>query len=256
MRLTPRQQREKQVYDTLARNAKIIIIGDTFPIPNREAADFFPYFLKQIGEVKNEKILEIGSGPGFLSCWLTRLGANVQGIDVSENFVDIAVKTAKQNNLSNNVHFQVATAEKLPFENESFDIIVGNQILHHLEIPAASKEIYRVLKSGGRAVFCEPIGFSKKMERFKSWVKKSLNHPDHRETPDEKILNRGDFDILCQNFRQVEWRGFQLFATKIARLIPLPDFIFYPLLKLDWLIMWIFPWFRGAARLMVAKLEK
>ncbi len=257
MQLTPRQQREKQVYDSLAAEAEVPKITAKFPLPNREHSDFFPFFLEQIGEVRGKKILEIGSGSGYLSCWLARQGAEVVGIDISEKFCAIARQTAEQNNCSKNTGFRVETAENLSFPDEKFDLVVGNQILHHLEIPQAAAEIQRVLQPHGRAVFCEPMGLSGAVEFCKSFIKKTLRHADHRHTPDEKILDKNDFAQLQRPFGRTRWRAFQLFVTKLTRFWPsMPDWIFYPLLALDKALLRVLPFLKTGARLAVIVLEK
>lgn len=257
MTLTSRQKTEQQIYNQLADQSSPSQIGTDFPLPNREHSDFFPFFLSQIGNVQNKSILEIGSGNGYLSCWLAKKGAWVAGIDVSQKFVQLANQTASQNQVSDSTLFQVAVAEKLPFEDNTFDLIVGNQILHHLEIAPASSEISRVLKPGGKAIFCEPIGLSPSLEKLKTATKKFLKHQDHRHTPDEKILDQTDWQTLQIPFSKIQWKGFQLFSTKLTRLWSgMPDLIFHPLSKTDQGILTIFPFLKKLSRLAVIILTK
>ena len=54
--------------------------------------------------------------------------------------------------------FHVASGEKLPFVDKSFDLVVGKAVLHHLDPVAGSRELARVLAPGGRAAFSEPLG--------------------------------------------------------------------------------------------------
>lgn len=105
-------------------------------------------------------------------------------------------------------------------------------------------------------ILVEPIGFSHTVETFKTITKKLLRHADHRHTPDEKILDHRDFTALKKPFKACKWRGYQLFATRITRVIPLPDWLFYPLLRLDATIMRLLPFLRSFCRMAVIILQK
>ena len=56
------------------------------------------------------------------------------------------------------VECTVANGEELPFPDDSFDAVWGNAILHHLDLARAGRELFRVMKPGAVAVFCEPWG--------------------------------------------------------------------------------------------------
>jgi ubiquinone/menaquinone biosynthesis C-methylase UbiE len=104
------------------------------------------------------KILDYGSGRGEFSIFLAKLGAEVVGIDIGEDLVKLATITAKQNEVD--CSFICGSIDDLPFDDASFDTVVGCAILHHLPkqgVKKAIHEAYRVLKSGGTAYFTEPI---------------------------------------------------------------------------------------------------
>ena len=63
---------------------------------------------------------------------------------------------AKEINYANHVIFKVANAEELPFQAESFDIILGNSVLHHIDLKKTFPGIKRILKKNGRLFFSEP----------------------------------------------------------------------------------------------------
>lgn len=106
----------------------------------------------------DEKVLEIGSGPGRLSIEIGKLLPNgeVVGIDISENMLKLASAKAEELKVGN-VKFVVGDALNLKFPDESFDVVVTSQLLHW--IPDAHKflfEIYRVLKTGGKIGLISP----------------------------------------------------------------------------------------------------
>ena len=100
-----------------------------------------------------EAVLDIGSGLGvdsFIASAATGPGGSVIGLDISRREVEHATTRAKTRGLVN-VKFVNADMEKMPFEDNSFDVIVSNGafcLAPNKE--SAFKEIYRVLKPGGR----------------------------------------------------------------------------------------------------------
>ena len=118
----------------------------------------------QIGEYRNQatqlteglpagaKVLEVAPGPGYLAIEMARLGrAQVTGLDISRTFVQIATDNARQAGVS--VDFRQGDAAVIPFEAESFDLIVCQAAFKNFIHPASAlDEMHRVLRSGGTAV--------------------------------------------------------------------------------------------------------
>jgi len=104
----------------------------------------------------NEVVLDVCTGPGEPALTIASMvnpGGRVVGVDLSSNMTDTARKTAAKRNLSN-VEFITMDAEKLEFPSERFDLAVscfGFQIV--TDPVAAAKQIFRVLKPGGRGGF-------------------------------------------------------------------------------------------------------
>ena len=80
--------------------------------------------------LKNLKILDIGCGGGLVSEPMSRLGANVTGIDASDKNIEIAKSHAKKNNL--NINYLNAQPENLKLKNE-FDIILNLEVIEHVK---------------------------------------------------------------------------------------------------------------------------
>jgi SAM-dependent methyltransferase len=100
----------------------------------------------------------------------------------------------------------VADGEELPFPDDSFDGVWGNAILHHLDLARAGRELYRVMKPGGVAVFCEPWGGNPAL----AFARRFLPYPGKERTPDEVPLTRRDLAPLRAVFSVLECQGFQL----------------------------------------------
>jgi ubiquinone/menaquinone biosynthesis C-methylase UbiE len=99
--------------------------------------------------------LEIGSGTGYFSLNLLQLGLieRLVATDISPGMLGELAATAERLGLE--VETETTDAERLPFENESFDLVFGHAVLHHLpDLPRALAELRRVLRPGGILAFC------------------------------------------------------------------------------------------------------
>jgi ubiquinone/menaquinone biosynthesis C-methylase UbiE len=97
------------------------------------------------------RVLEVAPGPGYLAIEMARLGFHVTGLDISRTFVQIGNENAGEAGVS--VDFRHGDAAVMPFEGESFDLIVCQAAFKNFTQPAgALDEIYRVLRKGGTAV--------------------------------------------------------------------------------------------------------
>lgn len=97
--------------------------------------------------------LEIGPGPGYLGLeWLNKTkDTSLTGLEIREDMINMAVRNRKDYGMEKYLQFVTGEAEKMPFDDESFDGIFSNGSLHEWTDPLeVFKEIYRVLKPGGR----------------------------------------------------------------------------------------------------------
>jgi SAM-dependent methyltransferase len=99
--------------------------------------------------------LEIGAGTGYFSLNLLRQGilSDVTCTDVSAGMLETLSASAERLHLD--VDTAVCDAENLPFENNTFDVVFGHAVLHHIpDLERAFGEFRRVLKPGGLVAFC------------------------------------------------------------------------------------------------------
>jgi ubiquinone/menaquinone biosynthesis C-methylase UbiE len=116
------------------------------------------------GEVFGDA-LEIGSGTGYFSLNLLQLGTieRLTATDISPGMLNRLATTAEALGLEAET---VATeAEELPFEDESFDLVFGHAVLHHIpDLDRAFAEFRRVLRPGGAIAFCgEPSRYGDRL---------------------------------------------------------------------------------------------
>lgn len=122
--------------------------------------------------VKGEKLLEVGPGPGYVAIELARLLPEVRivGLDVSATMVEIAARNVAEHGVSERVSFERGNADRVPFEDSSFDFVISCGSLHHWQKPGQIfREIRRVLKPGCRAMISD-LRRNVPKERIGEWV--------------------------------------------------------------------------------------
>ncbi|HEX4564182.1 MAG TPA: class I SAM-dependent methyltransferase [Solirubrobacteraceae bacterium] len=154
--------------------------------------------IKSFYDPAGKVVLDYGCGPGYLTTYLIANGAvSVTGIDVSEGEIEQARAKAEHEGLAPVTRFLVADAHATEFPDDSFDLIVGDSILHHLDMRVALAEIRRILRPGGRAVFMEPMWHNPILR-----IGRALT-PTAR-TPDEHPLTTRDWELCAQLFGDFE----------------------------------------------------
>ena len=126
--------------------------------------------------------LELGCGTGFFLLNLKQAGVLDEGhvTDLSPGMVEVAVRNAQ--GLGFAVEGRVADAESIPYADDTFDLVVGHAVLHHIpDLDLAMREVMRVLKPGGRFVFAgEPTEkgdwVARRLSRATWWAAKKVTH--------------------------------------------------------------------------------
>ena len=107
-------------------------------------------FLDDLPLKPEAKVLELGFGGGMTSAKIIERGYSLYGIDISRKLCKLANKVCQNINSTPKYHFMVGDAEKINFNSNSFDCVIGLGVLHYLESPEKCLiEIQRVLKPGG-----------------------------------------------------------------------------------------------------------
>lgn len=165
----------------------------------------------------SSRALEYGCGPTGLACNLADRGVCVTGIDISDVAVKISSERALAEGLADRANFCRMDAEKLDFSSESFDLIFGASILHHLDLSIAIPELGRVMARSGRAVFLEPLGHNPFINAYRRLT------PNAR-TADEHPLTRRELRQLEESFESVNVRYFCLTSLLAIPLHGRPGF--------------------------------
>lgn len=161
-----------------------------------------------LGDLRGRRVLEYGCGVGEISTLLAKSGARVTTFDLSPKSVVTCRERAKLNGVDCNIQLAVAAGECLPYADESFDVIFGKAILHHLDAELGWIDISRVLKQGGKAVFVEPMG----MNPILSFVRDHVPYPHKNPRGADRPLNYVDIHRWGKGFRHFRYREIQLLS--------------------------------------------
>jgi ubiquinone/menaquinone biosynthesis C-methylase UbiE len=159
------------IYDKAAR-----MVIDSYYIPTAEEVIAVLSQIKTISPETDRRILDLGTGPGYLLIEIAKRVHNFQidGIDPLLKLIKIARKNAIRAGVGDRIHFEVGDANKLRFKENSYDMIVSTGAFHELKNPVkVLNECYRVLKLGGEVFIHDPARVSAGVER-KKWMD-SLN---------------------------------------------------------------------------------
>jgi ubiquinone/menaquinone biosynthesis C-methylase UbiE len=104
-----------------------------------------------VAKMRTGTVLDLGSGTGYLAVQIARRapGLQVHGIDLSRRMVKIARRHAKG---VDNAQFVFGNAARLPFKDNSIDLVISTGASHHWKTPRlVFGECYRILRPGGEA---------------------------------------------------------------------------------------------------------
>jgi ubiquinone/menaquinone biosynthesis C-methylase UbiE len=262
--LTQRQIRELKFYEEFSeRNGLAEVCFDS--ISGKETRPWNSYW--RVAEIarlhfkgEGQKLLDFGCGPGESSVVFARIGYDVFGFDLSPNNISIAGRLAEKYGVTERTHFSVSVAEKLDYPTGSFDLVIGTDILHHVDISRALAETFRVLKSGGLAIFHEPIRapvFDRLRETaFGKWLIPRKASLDHHITEDERKLTNGDLEVIKTFDAGFSTQRFLLFS-RLDRFIRNPASNKPSILeKLDFQLFKLLPFLKNYAGVAVIVLRK
>jgi ubiquinone/menaquinone biosynthesis C-methylase UbiE len=262
--LTERQKREREYYEEYARRAAPAEVCYD-PVAGRERRPWNSYWFvieqaKHYFKAPGQRLLDFGCGAGEFSFLYANIGYEVFAFDISPQNIAIARGRAAKDDPAGRTHFSVGLAERLDYEAESFDVIVGVDILHHVEIGRAIAECARVLKKGGVAIFHEPVRVPV-FDRLRETniglrlSPKSVSY-DRHITQDERKLTPADLETICRLAPEPLMRRF-LLTSRLGSLIGVSDASrVINLEKADYYLLKLLPWLRRFGGRAVLTLRK
>ena len=146
-----------------------------------------------------KKIIELGCGLGEAAVYFAKKGAEVVATDISSGMCALVKKVAERHGVS--LLTAQAYADKMPFPDESFDIVYAANLLHHVDIEAAIKEAKRVLKPGGKFVSWDPLAHNPVINVYRRMAMGV-------RTEDEHPIRMKQLDLFRKYFGEVKYETF------------------------------------------------
>lgn len=142
---------EKESWDELWRNRKRLYVYRNIV----KIADEF------LGGLSDRTVLEVGCGRGATLLELAKRGANVVGLDYSDEAIAVCRALARETGTAERASFVQGEAEAMPFAKDAFDFVFSVGLLEHFEDPSGIlAEQHRVLRSGGYCLVQVPQKYS------------------------------------------------------------------------------------------------
>jgi 2-polyprenyl-3-methyl-5-hydroxy-6-metoxy-1,4-benzoquinol methylase len=183
--------------------------------------------LNTLGDLCGKRVLEYGCGQGRLSVLMAKRGARVTSLDLGADLVKLASRVAELNGVTN--EYFVGDISQSHFSPASFDVVVGDSILHHLTVKGARMaidEAFKTLRPGGRAFFLEPVEnsptfeFLQNLVPLKGYRPSILNRKAWREflaRADDRSMSDREFRDAIGEFAHMELHHMGL-TVRFARL--------------------------------------
>ena len=204
---------------TLTSDAALRVTPATFArysSPPADTAYPLEYAYHLLGDVTGQRIVDFGCGSGANTVLLANRGAHVFGVDISADLIRLAQRRMEVSGRTGGAQFLVGSAHDLPFPDGSIDIVFGIAILHHLDLRLVSREVHRVLRPGGRAIFQEPVRNSKVIRFVRALI--PYRAPDI--SPYERPLTDAELDAFSRPFASRRVRPFLLPHVQVGQVVP------------------------------------
>lgn len=164
---------------------------------------------QRMGSLASQRVLDLGCGEGTNAILMAKFGADVTGVDISSDCVELCRQRAALDGVEQRARFVCSPLEVVDLPPASFDIIWGDGVLHHLipELGPVMTRLRRWAKPGALFVFAEPVCLSPALRRLRAHV------PIHTDaTPDERPLQRAELEIVRSAVRSLSFKWFGLFS--------------------------------------------
>lgn len=200
--------RDRVEVERSAAEARSIVLTsidvDRYLDPSPETPYGLEYAFYLLGDIRKKTVLDLGCGSGENLVPLVKRGADVIGIDISPELIQVARQRMSCYGLAATV--QEGSAYATGLSEESVDVVFSMALLHHLDLPAARNEIHRILRKGGLFILREPIRFSRTMNS----LRRLFPAPEADISEYEHPMTRDELSIVTQGFTVVAQRNFRL----------------------------------------------
>jgi ubiquinone/menaquinone biosynthesis C-methylase UbiE len=181
--------------------------------PPADTAYALEYAFHRLGDARGMHVLDLGCGDGEFTTLVASHGARVTALDISADLLSMARVRSDLDGARGAVTPLCASIHAVPLADESVDIVFGMAVLHHVDLERAGREIHRVLKPGGRAIFKEPMRNSRTLAAVRRMI--PYRQPD--VSPFERPLRLQEMRAFASRFRSWHSRAFDLPFVQLLR---------------------------------------
>jgi len=225
MSLTKINLREKEFHNKLHSKEKGRFENIFYKALHNMYEDFNLYISKK---AKKKIVLDYGCGVGNITQKIARFNPKkLVGIDISDISINKAIINAKNLNLQ--IEYLVDNCESTKLKENTFDLVFGSGILHHLNIEKSISEINRVLKINGEMVFLEPLGNNPLINLYRKLT------PNSRSIDEHPFIEK-DFNLINSLFKNINIKYYGFFTLVFFLFYKNPKklLLFKILFKLDY----------------------
>jgi ubiquinone/menaquinone biosynthesis C-methylase UbiE len=217
-------------------------------LPPPDTFYFLEYAFYLLGDVRGKSVLEYGCGDGTNTILLAHRGADVKGIDISSELIEIARRRMQVNRMRADLH--IASAYETGLPNQSVDVVFAIAIFHHPDLELARNEVMRVLRPGGVLILQEPLCDSQLI----CVLRKMVPYRNPCVSPFERMLTSQALELLSQGFTRTHDRRFALPFIGLLKWAPVPMRSWAA--RVDSGMLKLCPWLEHFAGVAVMRLEK
>jgi 2-polyprenyl-3-methyl-5-hydroxy-6-metoxy-1,4-benzoquinol methylase len=226
--MTSRQDREILYHKVHAEKLRLRLAPISYEVLQSSRRRWWNAYWSMYGillakDLRDKTALVVGCGSGIDAIYLAKLGARVHAFDLSPDMISLAGYQAAQEAVD--IEFRIMSAEQLSYSDNTFDVILVRDILHHCEVDSAVAELIRVSRDDCFIVidelFTHSILQKCRESRLGSWLQTKLAPVIYQRqepyiTKDERKLNETQLRSLKRALTGHHIAYFYLFVNRFV----------------------------------------
>ncbi len=166
--------------------------AEKFAVYHMSKSEYTDYLVEKVETKGREHALEVAAGTCICGRALAPFVGDITCLDLTEEMLSQGRRLAEESNIKN-IYFKTGNAEELPYEAETFDLVITRLSFHHFTHPEKIfKEMQRVLKKCGKLIIWDMEAAEENLRKINDKIEK-MRDPSHT-----KILSREELEKMFQ----------------------------------------------------------
>jgi len=167
--------------------------------------DFMNYFIDLCDLKPDIRILDVGAGTGLTSLALAKemsYNFGIIALEPVDEMIAIAKNNIDKQGFQKHISIKKGNGENIPYDNNSFDLVVSTFAIRHMSIEKALKEFKRVIKNNGRIVIadiCAPDKWRTILGKFIRFIFQKIIRRKYKGEDKSKVLTMNEWNELLEN---------------------------------------------------------